>query len=341
MPYLLSLFISILLSIPCFAVENNTAAERQQSIDRALAWLRSQQKDNGSIQEGDYSSTMTALAINAHLASGITYHHPQHGAWLHKSLLYVLKQQDSKGYFGSRDKGRMYGHGICTLMLAESIGMSGNPATEPRIRSALESALQVTIAAAQVKKEDRFRGGWHYEPNGDHSDMSLSGWQLLSLHAAAQAGFTVPDEIINGGITYTRQLCDPKKGTVAYDNVSSPRISLRGVGLLCLTIRKNDADAELSEAIATAIRNDPIEWKGPWFFYRAYYDVAGLGRAYPQHLKTYQAHVNNALINNQDKEGWWHTPPGDNEGRYGKVYLTALAVLALSIERQLLPAYQP
>lgn len=333
----------LLLLLPAFmsAVENDTTDLVQQSVEKALQWLRQQQQDSGQVQDGDNSSAMTALAINAHLASGITYYHPQHGPWLRKALHYVLQMQDSKGYFGSRDKSRMYGHGICVLVLAESSGMLGDPATETRVRSALKRALEVTMQAARVEKKDPFRGGWHYNPNSDQADMSLSGWQMLSLHAAEQAGYQVDEAIINGGIAFTRRMCNPKKGSVGYNAPGAARSSLRGVGLLCLTIRKNENDMELSRTIASAIRNDPIQWKGPWFFYRAYYDVAGLGRFYPEHLETYKQHIHEALLSHQDTAGWWHTPPGDNEGRFGKVYRTAMAVLALTLDRQLLPAYQP
>ncbi len=330
-----------LLSSLLFAVELPQQDKSHQAVNKALKWLQSQQREDGSIQDGDYRCAMTALCINAHLSSGITYHDTKVGPWLKKSLSFVLQMQDGTGYFGARDKSNMYGHGICTLMLAESIGMTGDPNMEARIRSALTRAIEVTVQAGNVKKAKKFRGGWHYNPTSDQSDMSLSGWQLLSLHGAQHAGFEVPESAINKGITYTRQLCNPKKGTVGYNDVNAARTSLRGVGLLCLTIRKNEADTDLSKTIATAIRNDPIEWKGPWFFYRAYYDVAGLGRSFPDYLDTYKKHVHNALLPHQDKEGWWHTPPGDNEGKYGKVYRTALAVLALTLDRQLLPAYQP
>ena len=98
---------------------------------------------------------------------------------------------------------------------------------------------------------------------------------------------------------------------------------------------------EIAQKIGDSIMKDPIQWKGPWLFYRSYYDAAGLGRMFPELLKDYQKHIDKVLLPHQDKEGWWHTPPGDNEARFGKMYRTSLAVLALSLERQLLPAYQP
>ena len=336
---LLLIIICFLWPSTCFAA--NADQQREQAVQKALQWLRSQQQEDGSVQLQDNAAAMTALAINAHLANGITYQDQQHGAWLSKALLFVLSMQDAKGYFGSRDKSRMYGHGICTLVLAESLGMTNDYNLEQRVRNALQSALNVTIDAARVKKSAEHSGGWHYTPESDRADMSLSGWQMLSLHASEQAGMRVNEDVITGGIAYTRRLCDLKNGSVGYDSVQSPRSSLRGVGLICLSIRKSDEHKQLMLKIAENITKQPIEWKGPWLFYRAYYDAAGLGRVFPELLDDYQQHLDKALLPHQDKEGWWHTPPGDSEARFGKVYRTSMAILALSIKRQLLPAYQP
>ena len=188
------------------AVEKRSAA-----INKALNWIRTQQQENGSVHVNDNSAAMTALAINAHLANGITYQHQQHGAFLQKALQFVLSMQDAKGYFGSRDKSRMYGHGICTLVLAESLGMTQDPNLEQRIHNALKNALKITTQAANVKKSAPFTGGWHYTPESTQADMSLSGWQMLSLHAIEQAGLSVNEQVIVNGIAYTRRLCDPKK----------------------------------------------------------------------------------------------------------------------------------
>ena len=335
------LFICLLTSISLYSVELKPPKTPDQAIQRGLSWLRSQQLDNGRIQDGDNQTAMTAMAINAHLANGITYQDPKHGPWLLKSLRFILQMQDSTGYFGSRDKSRMYGHGMCTLVLAESYGMTGDPNLDNRIRAAINSAVSVTESAAQVKKKKEFSGGWHYTPNGDHSDLSLSGWQVLSLHAVDQAGIPISEKVMKQAVSYTVSLCDPKAGSVGYNSANAPRDTLKGVGLLCLSMDKQHVSSELSKKIADAITKQPIEWKGPWFFYRIYYEAAGLGRAYPDQLTKYQKHIDKILLAHQDKEGWWHTPPGDNEARYGKVYRTSLAVMALSLHQHLLPAYQP
>ena len=41
-------------------------------------------------------------------------------------------------------------------------------------------------------------GGWRYTPDATDSDLSLSGWQLMSLHAAQQVGVEVPSGVIDG-----------------------------------------------------------------------------------------------------------------------------------------------
>ena len=92
---------------------------RDRAIRRALEFIRKQQKRDGAV--GDQVRTaMTSMAVMAHLAAGITPDDVEFGAWMHRSLLFVLSQQDENGYFGQVDGSRMYGHGITTLMVAEA-----------------------------------------------------------------------------------------------------------------------------------------------------------------------------------------------------------------------------
>ena len=96
----------------------------------------------------------------------------------------------------------------------------------------------------------------------------------------------------------------------------------------------------LVDAIAARIRKYPIECKGSWFFYRAYYDEVGMSRARPEAWDEYKTTLEKVLIDHQHEEGWWQTPPSDNEGRFGRVYITSMAVLALAVEHHALPVYQ-
>lgn len=315
-----------------------TEQPRDRAIRKALEWLRAQQGEDGALSKNQHRTAMTSFGVMAHLAAGHTFADPEHGEWMVKSLRFVLKMQDKAGYFGRMDDSRMYGHGVTTLMLAEALGMIEDPEIEETVRKALERAITVTINAARVQKDDRNRGGWRYHPDARDSDLSLSGWQLMSLHAAQQVGMTVPKEIVTNALEYAKRLTEPD-GRVGYDNRGQDKPALRGLGMLCFAIA-GEEDSETVTRIAERIQRDPINWRGPWFFYRVYYDAVGMSRARPDLWEQYSERVEGILIKNQKDDGSWPSPPGDNEQGYGAVYMTSMAVLALAVDRHVLPAYQ-
>ncbi len=309
---------------------------RDRAIRKALAWMRTQQQADGSMNS-KYKTAMTSFAIMAHLSAGVTFDDAAHGAWLAKSLRFVLKQQDDNGYFGRKDHSAMYGHGIVTLMLAEALGMARKGELEESIRKKLERAVAITVNAAKIKKSAQHAGGWRYTPTSRDSDMSLSGWQLMSLHAVQQVGITVPPEIIKNAVEYAKRRTR-KDGRVNYQS-SIGHTCLRGLAMLCHAVGGQAKD-EVVTTIGKRITGDPIAWKGPWFFYRAYYDAVGMSRARPEMWKKYSKVVEKVLVENQKKDGSWPTPPGNNEGKIGSTYKTCMAVLALTVDRHVLPAYQ-
>jgi hypothetical protein len=311
---------------------------RDRAIRTALKWLRSKQRGDGAIEEDKHATALTSLALMAHLAAGTTFSDPEHGPWMRKSLTFVLGMQDKEGYFGSRDNSRMYGHGITTLMLAEAIGMAQEEELEEVLRASLQRALSVTVAAARVQKDDNNRGGWRYNPQDGNSDLSLSGWQLMSLHASQQVGMPVDEDVVKGAVEYARRLTT-EDGRVGYESRGDDRPALRGLGMFCFAIGGHDGDDAVTQ-IAKRIMQDPISWRGPWFFYRAYYDAVGMSRARPELWDQYSPRLTKVLVEGQKKDGSWATPPGDNEAGYGSVYLTSMCVLSLAVDRHVLPAYQ-
>jgi hypothetical protein len=100
--------------------------------------------------------------------------------------------------------------------------------------------------------------------------------------------------------------------------------------------------AEIPEGvrIGERILADPITWTGPWFFYRAWQDSVGLSLAKPAIWAAYAGTVASVLIDHQGADGSWPAPPGDNEDDYGATYRTSMAVLALAVNRQVLPLYK-
>ncbi|HYE06221.1 MAG TPA: hypothetical protein VEL07_11970 [Planctomycetota bacterium] len=310
---------------------------RDRAIRRALAFLRSQsQPDHG--MPGGPRGALTGLALIAHLAAGVTPEDPEHGAWIRHGLEFILGLQSANGYLGEKDASRMYGHGIMTLCLAEALGMSRDDDLEERLTLALTRAVAVTINAAQITKAPAHEGGWRYLPGDAGADLSLSGWQLMSLHATQQVGVPVPEAVILAAVAYAKRLTSAD-GRVGYESPGQDNPSLRGLSMLSLSIG-GQGDAPEVAAVTQRILADPIKWQGQWFFYRAYYDAVGMSRAAPAAWDGYSRQLEQVLVERQNPDGTWSPPPGNNEGDYGPIYMTSMGVLALAVQRHVLPAYQ-
>ena len=310
-----------------------------RAISSGLEWLRAQQDETGAVGgSGRHSTAFTSLAVMAHLAAGHALHDPEHGPWIRRGVEYVLAQQEDNGYLGERDGSRMYGHGIALLMLAEALGMSDDPGLDESLRDALTRAVAISVNAALVDKDDQHQGGWRYHPHATDSDLSLSGWHLMGLHAAQQVGITVPEEVVAAAVDYAARLTDDA-GQVGYQRQGQDRPSLRGLGMLSFVIGGREEDP-IIDAIATRIRSDPIRWQGRWLFYRVYYDAVGMARARPQLWQIYRPRLISMLVEEQHDAGYWPSPPGGNEGSHGPVYATSMSILALAVDRHVLPSYQ-
>jgi hypothetical protein len=310
---------------------------RDVAVRKGLEYLRRQQRPDGAVGER-YPTALTAMAVMAHFAAGHSPADKQHGAWLRRSINYVISKQNGDGYFGESDNGRMYGHGICALMLAEALGMPRDDELDDTIRKSLKKAVQVTVNAALVRKAPEHAGGWRYTPDATDSDLSLSGWQLLSLHATQQVGIPIPENVIAGAVAYAQRVINTN-GQVGYQNAHEDRPALRGLALLALVIGHQEK-APIARRIAERIWADPLAIKGDHFYYRAYYDAVGISRALPDEWDKYLPKYESVLLPLQKDDGSFDaTVDGEAQGG-GPIYSTSMAVMALAVQRHVLPAYQ-
>jgi hypothetical protein len=313
-----------------------TEHPRDRAARRGLEYLRRAQGPEGLF--GDkFPVAVSGLAVMAHFAASHILEDAKYGPALRRAVETVLTRQDENGYFGRSDDSNMYGHGITTLMLAEAIGMTRDNELEDKLRHALERAVRVTVNAARIHKQAGHEGGWRYQPDQADSDLSLSGWQLLSLHAAQQVAIPVPEEVPKAAVAYAKRLTTPE-GRVGYSSRGEDRPALRGLALLCFAIGREEG-GPAARAVTARILSDPIKWEGEYFFYRAYYDAVGLARAAPEAWTTYAPKLEDLLIQRQKADGSWDSPGGE-VARAGPAYVTSMAVLALTVQRHVLPAYQ-
>ncbi|MBI3829859.1 MAG: terpene cyclase/mutase family protein [Planctomycetes bacterium] len=314
---------------------------RDNAIEKAVKFLFTEQQKDGSIGKAPvYRTAMTGLAVMAMMAAGKTPDDPEHGAEIRRAINYVLSQMRDDGYFGHSDNSRMYGHGICTLMLTEAAGMTRDEVLERRLVEACKRAVKLILKAQAIQKPQGHQGGWRYEPNSTDSDLSLTGWQTMALRSAKNIGIEVPAAAIQSAVTYIRTVAHPEGGFAYQGQADHP--VLRGIGLLALPVCGVYDAPELAKSTARMLA-DPPKWQGPWFYYRIYYSSVGMYQMGDEAWNRFYPVIDDLLINHQNADGSWPEPPGNTElSNYvqSPVYSTSMATLALAVHHHLLPIYQ-
>jgi len=310
------------------------------AIVRALEFLAREQQSSGAWRTASAgeSTAATSLAIMAFMAAG---HVPGEGPYavaIDRGIRWLLAQQDDEGVFSDRNThGRMYCHGISTLMLAEVLGMTPE-AESANVRRALERAVRVILLAQNVRKDGRNAGGWRYQPTSNDSDLSVTGWQLLALRAAKNVGCDVPAENIDRAVAYVKRCSVRDNQGFAYQPSSGASAVRTGTGILALEICGEHHSAEAMGGADYLLRR-PLQYRDAFFFYGAYYCGLGMFQIGGRHWEETQEHLVDILLSNQQRDGSWESGNG-LERDAGQIYSTSMAVLSLAVEYQYLPIYQ-
>ncbi len=316
-----------------------TQEPRDKAIAKAVDFLFTQQRQDGSFTD-KYPTAMTGLAVMAAMAAGHTPDDTNRGPAIRRALNFVLSQMSDDGYFGRNDNSRMYGHGICTLMLTEAAGMTRDEVLERKLLEACKRGVKVILNAQAIQKGGGHQGGWRYEPTSGDSDLSLTGWQTMALRSAKNIGISVPNTAISAAVTYIRENAGPDGGFAYQGKADHP--VLRGIGMLALPVCGVYDAPELGKSTAKMMA-DPPKWQGPWFYYRTYYAAVGTYQMGDEAWNKFYPFIDEALISHQNADGSWPEPPGNNElSNYAPtpIYSTSMAVLALAVHSHLLPIYQ-
>lgn len=312
------------------------------AIVRSLKFLAREQSPSGAWRVNQYgdSTAATSLAVMSFLAAGHVPGEGPYGPDIERGIDWVLDHQDGNGMLiHKRSHGPMYSHGISTLMLAEVVGMV-NKRQAKRVRAGLERAIELILKSQEVPKSAKHAGGWRYSPTSRDSDLSVTGWQLLALRAAKNVGCDVPADNIEKAIEYVKRCATrPRRGLpggFTYQPGQGPTAVRTGTGILCLEVAGDHKSAEAMEG-AEYLLTRPLRSRDGHFFYGVYYCSVGMFKIGGKYWERTKDDLFNLLIAEQLPDGSWQNGA---EARYGKVYCTSMAVLALGIEYRYLPIYQ-
>ncbi len=326
--------------------------EVDRAIERGLAYLATEQREDGAVTDRQYDTTMTALTVMAFAATGATPSSPkQHGKVCRQALDFVLKsdRQDEHGYYGNRDGSRMYGHGIVTLMLTEMLGMGADKRQNELIHARCEMAIDLILSAQSHSKPRQYQGGWRYTPNSNDSDLSVSVWQLMALRSAKNDGLAVPASAIAAAVDYLersytarldsqRQPVQEVAGFSYLPNNQNATYAMTSAGLLAMQVCGR-YDSPLAEGATQWLLDHPPKWNERFFFYGTYYYAQGMHQRGGEIAEKANKLVADILLEHQQPDGSWVAPSGE-EMSSGKVYSTCMAILSLSVKHHYLPIYQ-
>lgn len=336
-------------------------------VDRGLDFLaRSQHKDGrwslGTFAGGTPAdvpklrsdTAATGLALLSFLGAGHDHFDGPHRDTVRRGLEFLLAAQKPDGdlYLPADDLSNscawLYSHGIAAIALCEAVGMTGDPLVKP----AAEKACGF-IAASQHPT----RGGWRYTPRSD-ADLSVSGWMLVALRSGALGGVKTDPRTLDGVRGLVEAASGPTDSARYAYNPLKPEQRMSPLSSACMTavgglMRLHTGAAADDPRVVQAARvlaALPPEYgtatrktRDSYLWYYASQVLVHTGG--PEWQAWYGRLVDTLAATQESagpKAGSWD-PLGEAPDRWGiyggRIYVTALHLLALEVPDRRLPTY--
>ncbi len=332
----------------------------EQAVAKALTYLAKHQHAEGYWPSGMGKNTaVTSLSVMAFLGAGYTPGCGPYGTVIDKGIDFVMASQRSNGMLtGNSSHGPWYSHTISTLMLSEVSGMLDQK-RQKQLDKVLPKALRLILTAQKIKKHPSNQGGWRYQPTSTDSDISCTGWALMSLRSARGNGVAVPNKAIDDAVKFIlkcrspapesknksarpaglRQAQSSRGVGFGYKPGGGPGLARTATAVLCLELCGKHHSAE-SLAGGDWILAHPVRSFGSSFFYYGlYYSAQAMFQLGGKYWRQYVPQMYEMMLKYQRADGSW--PQGSsNEAKAGTCYSTAMGVLAISVSYRQLPIYQ-
>jgi hypothetical protein len=244
-----------------------------------------------------------------------------------------------------------YDHAISSLTLAELYGMNQSK-NVAHLQNVINKSLRVSLEIQRwPKKIPVDQGGWRYinEYGQNDSDLSVTGWHLMFLRSARNAGFSVPEQAITDAVAYIRRTYKEDYGAFNYTTGRSDVRSrgMIGAGILALGHAGFHNSAEAKHAAETLLSysfdvyndNNPFP-KRDRYHYSLFMCCQGMYQMGSPYWEQFFPRTIRAVLTHQQQDGSWDAESFQRDRRFGNAYTTALVVLALGAPNQLLPIFQ-
>ena len=351
------------------AIREKTRVAADAMVDRGLDFLARAQQPDGRWRLGAFpgstaadtpklscDTAATGLAILSFLGAGHDHFGGKHRDTVRRGLEFLLSVQKPDGdLYLPADKlsdscAWLYSHGIASMALCEAVGMTGDPLVKPAASRACDF-----IATSQHPS----RGGWRYTPRSD-ADLSVSGWMLVALRSGRLAGIEVEPRAFDGVKTLLDASAIAADPARYHYNPRNPQQRPSQLSAGCMTAvgtlmrlhtgwKASDPRVQQSAQALAALRptysaaNTKEKTRDCYLWYYASQVLVHTGG---DEWTDWYDQLATTLEQTQERQGpragsW--DPLGavpDRWGQYGgRIYVTALHLLALEVPDRRLPTY--
>lgn len=341
------------------------------AVERALKFLASRQQRDGSFPTLPHGQpAVTSLCTLAFMAHGHVPGEGPYGDALDRAADFIAAKQKPNGLItafgpdGPRITRHLehqigvaaaYNHAISSLTVSEIYGVSQSKRSE-RVREVIANALRASLEMQKWPKDrPADRGGWRYVDDHDStdSDLSVTGWQLMFLRSARNAGFDVPKEPIDQAVAYVQRCFAPGTGAFEYatGGYNSQRGDIRsrgmaGAGILALGHAGFHHSTAAQATGKWLMQYDFDKYNDRAGFWRDRYHYSlfnccqGMYQLGSPYWEGFFPRTVQAVLKHQEPNGSWAPETRHSDSAFGDSYTTALVVLSLGASNQLLPIFQ-
>ena len=244
--------------------ESGGTPECEEAVKKALIWLKTTQKPDGSWTT-DYPVSMTGLALLAYLGHCETPQSPEFGSNVSRGITYLINIGiKNKGRLSTKDANSnqwVYEHAIATYALAEAYTFCH------QLKIDIPELDNITKKGAEMIIEGQGEsGGWVYrygKTNG--GDNSVGFWQIQALKAAKHTGLISESKLNKAGRKALEWLekAQGKDGAIGYQGDSKRSPGLTGGGVLAFQMWDKGTSSNARKGIDYISKNTAVKWGSP------------------------------------------------------------------------------
>jgi len=336
-------------------------ADVRKAIDKGLDWLAGQQFKDGHWegQGGQWSPPMTAIAGMSLLMEGSTMREGKFADRIRRAVDWLVDRVRPNGLIADprsqiEAQRYMYGHGFGMLFLASVYGEEEDGDRRKKLEDVLTRAVDFCGKAQNSK------GGWGYVSAADGNDFaegSVTVTQMQGLRAARNAGIPVPKSVIDKARDYLEKCTFPDGQVGYYIGRRAITPGLTSAGVACMfnageysspVVKKwlNYCQSAITPLGSGGGRAGHDEYTH-YYYAQCIYILGeeGYAKLYPDSKiserltwSKYRAETFQHMVKSQNADGTWNS--GTAWFNIGPVYVTAVYLAILQLDKGTLPIYQ-